>query len=174
MPACPFPGRAIDLIGGVRRSLESWWHQPTFLRVDHKSLGWVLVWVTVWHRLQSSRSWTCAKGFPCSISTRWVEDLLVCLLLASGALDTAHLDTVRRGVVNKPWLAESVKKSWLGHAGAIFITRGECSGCRTVTRELVTLTYFSVCLHRSLVNSGLERGESCVGDTAYTIILVCA
>ena len=38
----------------MRRSLESWWRQPTFRRVcaDHLSLRprarWVLVWVTVW------------------------------------------------------------------------------------------------------------------------------
>ena len=41
-------------VGVVRRSLESWWHQPTFQRCG---LRWSqvtlvsLVWVTVWHRL---------------------------------------------------------------------------------------------------------------------------
>ena len=40
-------------VGVVRRLIESYWHQPTFQRcgLRWKSLGWVLVWVTVWHRL---------------------------------------------------------------------------------------------------------------------------
>ena len=45
-----------------------------------------------------------------------------------------------------------------------------CSGCRTVTRELVTLASFSVYLRRSLVTRVLERGECLCGwpsDTAY-------
>ena len=46
----------------------------------------------------------------------------------------------------------------------------KCSGCRTITRELVTLAYFSVCLRRSLVTRVLERGECLCGwpSDAYT------
>ena len=52
-------GDVSDCVGDVRRSLWSWWHQSTFqscvLRSSvishHKSLGWVLVLVIVWHRL---------------------------------------------------------------------------------------------------------------------------
>ena len=55
---------------------------------------------------------------------------------------------------------------------SIFRTNNcKCSGCRTVTRKLVTLAYFSVCLRRSLVTRVLERGECLCGwpsDTAYT------
>ena len=49
-----------------------------------------------------------------------------------------------------------------------------CSGFRTVTRELVTLAYFSVCLRRSLVTQVLERGEYMCGwpsDAAYNLYL---
>ena len=44
----------------IRRSLESWWHQPIlFSVVDYcdKLLGWVLVWVTVWHHLHFIENW---------------------------------------------------------------------------------------------------------------------
>ena len=49
-----------------------------------------------------------------------------------------------------------------------------CSGFRTVTRELVTLAYFSVCLRRSFVTRVLERGEYMCGwpsDAAYNLYL---
>ena len=47
-------GKEHEGVGVVRRSLESWWRQPTFWRAyaDHLSLRprarRVLVWVTVW------------------------------------------------------------------------------------------------------------------------------
>ena len=53
VPNSNLTSRIIDLVGVVRRPLESWWRQPTFRRAyaDHLSL-WprarrVLVWVTV-------------------------------------------------------------------------------------------------------------------------------
>ena len=55
----------------------------------------------------------------------------------------------------------------------IWIRLCNCSGCRTVTSELVTLACFSVCLRRSLVTRVLERGECFCGwlsNTAYTTI----
>ena len=39
-----------------------------------------------------------------------------------------------------------------------------CSGCQTVTRELVALAYFSVCLRRSLVTRASSEVSACVGD----------
>ena len=42
--------------------------------------------------------------------------------------------------------------------------QSNCSGCRTVTRELVTLAYFSVCLRRSLVTqASSSEASACVG-----------
>ena len=37
-------------------------------------------------------------------------------------------------------------------------------GCQTVTRELVALAYFSVCLRRSLVTRASREVSACVGD----------
>ena len=39
-----------------------------------------------------------------------------------------------------------------------------CRGCQTVTRELVALAYFSVCLRRSLVTRASREVSACVGD----------
>ena len=50
-----------------------------------------------------------------------------------------------------------------------------CSSCHTtVTRELVTLAYFSVCLRRSLVTQASSEASACVGDrlTPPTLALV--
>ena len=46
-----------------------------------------------------------------------------------------------------------------------------CSGCETVTRELVAPAYFSACLRRSLVTLTASAVSTCVGDrlaAAYT------
>ena len=40
-----------------------------------------------------------------------------------------------------------------------------CSGCQTVTRELATSAYFSVCLRRSLVTRVSSEVSACVGDS---------
>ena len=39
-----------------------------------------------------------------------------------------------------------------------------CNGCRTVTRELVTLAYFLVCLRRSLITRASSEVSARVSD----------
>ena len=39
-----------------------------------------------------------------------------------------------------------------------------CGGCQTVTRELVTLAYFSVCFRQTFVTQASSEASACVGD----------
>ena len=59
--------------------------------------------------------------------------------------------------LNLPLRSLSRERIWLQNLSY-------CSGCETVTRELVALAYFSACLRRSLVTLTASAVSTCVGD----------